>query len=115
LAQNQNAVNMSVKVSQQPGIVQNLDLGDGKKRTGVAAQLQIGLTDSNGKPLSGSVKESNKEGGTANPNPIPLSSQGTFKDWVGAFGPASTSVAHVQWEFLHQYAPARVRARGGRH
>jgi hypothetical protein len=87
---------MSVKVSQQPGIVQNLDLGDGKKRTGVAAQLQIGLTDSNGKPLSGSVKESNKEGGTANPNPIPLSSQGTFKDWVGAFGPASTSVAHVQ-------------------
>jgi hypothetical protein len=37
-AQNQNAVNMSVKVSQQPGIVQNLDLGDGKKRTGVAAQ-----------------------------------------------------------------------------
>jgi hypothetical protein len=96
LAQNTSSVNMSVKVSQQPGIVQNLDVGDGKQRTGVAAQLQVTLTDSNGKSLSGSVKESNKEGGTANPNAIPLSSQGSFKDWVGKFGPASLTKAQVQ-------------------
>ena len=95
-AQNKSPVNMSVEVSEKPGIHQNVDLGDGKSRTVVGAQLKITLTDSNGKPLSGSVKESNKEGGTQNPNAIPLSSQGTLKDWVGKSAPSSVSLAHIQ-------------------
>jgi hypothetical protein len=87
---------MSVDVSQKPGIHQNVDLGDGKSRTVVGAQLQVTLTDSKGNPLSGSVKESNKEGGTQNPNAIPPSAQGTFKDWVGKAAPSSVSLEHIQ-------------------
>ena len=62
-----------MEVSEKPGIHQNVDLGDGKSRTVVGAQLKVTLTDSKGNPLSGSVKESNKEGGTQNPNPVVLS------------------------------------------
>ncbi len=87
---------MSVEFSEKPGIHPNVDLGDGKSRTVVGAQLKIALTDSKGNPLSGSVKESNKEGGTQNPNAIPLSPQGTFKDWVGPSAPSSVSQEHVQ-------------------
>jgi hypothetical protein len=87
---------MSVEVSEKPGIHQNVDLGDGKSRTVVGAQLKVTLTDSKGKPISGSVKESNKEGGSQNPNAIPLSSQGTFKDWVGKSAPSSVSLEHIQ-------------------
>ena len=39
---------MSVEVSEKPGVHQNVDLGDGKSRTVVGAQLKITLTDSKG-------------------------------------------------------------------
>ncbi|MGA7683832.1 MAG: RHS repeat-associated core domain-containing protein, partial [Terriglobales bacterium] len=86
-AQNQNPINMSVSVSQEPQIMENLKLGD-KTMTGVGAQLNISLTDKNGSPLSGSVTESNKEGGMQNPGSVTLTN-GAFKDYVGKFGDAS--------------------------
>lgn len=94
-AQSNNLPKMSVEFSEKPGIHQNADLRDGKSHTVVGAQLKITLTDSKGNPLSGSVKESNKEGGTQNPNAIPLSPQGTFKDWVGPSATKS-SLSQVQ-------------------
>jgi RHS repeat-associated protein len=84
----ENPINMSVTIAQEPHIEQNLKLGD-KTLTGVGAQLEIGLTDKSGNPLSGPMTESNKEGGVQNPNAVPLT-QGYFKDWVGKFGDAST-------------------------
>ncbi len=86
---------MSVEISEKPGIHQNVDIGDGKSHTVVGAQLKVTLTDSKGNPLSGTVKESNKEGGTQNPNAIPLSPQGTFKDWVGP-STSKSSLSQVQ-------------------
>ena len=84
----QNPINMWVTIAQEPHIEQNLKLGD-KTVTGVGAQLEIVLTDQSGNPLSGSVTESNQQGGIQNPNAVPLT-QGYFKDWVGKFGDAST-------------------------
>lgn len=67
--------------------MENLKLGD-KTMTGVGAQLNISLTDKSGSPLSGSVTESNKEGGMQNPGSVTLTN-GAFKDYVGKFGDAS--------------------------
>jgi hypothetical protein len=73
---------MSVSVAKQPGVIVNEPI-DGKYGTGVATQLRLTFTDSSGKPLQGSVTESNAEKGDQNPNAVPLSSKGTMTDWVG--------------------------------
>jgi hypothetical protein len=45
---------MSVSVSQEPQIMENLKVGD-KTETGVGAQLNITLTDKSGNPIDSQV------------------------------------------------------------
>jgi hypothetical protein len=68
---------MSVSVSKESQIMENLKLGD-KTMTGVGAQLEMTLTDKGGNPISGSVTESNKEGGMQNPGAVTLTN-GSFQ------------------------------------
>jgi len=63
-------------------MVQDVHLGNNYV-TGVGAQLTIGFTDSNGKPLAGaSVTEQNSPAGLANPGAITTNSKGEFPDWL---------------------------------
>jgi hypothetical protein len=78
----QNPINMSVRVAKEPGVILNERIG-GQYGTGVAAELRLTFTDSNGRPLQGNVTENNVEQGEQNRGSVALSPRGTMVDWVG--------------------------------